>query len=115
MKVSASDRRLSLRYDYKARIRIRMWKSGTPEQRAESENLSASGIYFATNNTIPIGTVVEILLKMPEEITRVPTTEWLCTGHVVRAEAVDSQRGKLGVGVQFDCYEALRPINIEAA
>jgi hypothetical protein len=45
---------------------------------------------------------------MPAEITGRPTTEWRCTGHVVRLEPVDAVRSQLGVGVQFDCYEILR-------
>jgi hypothetical protein len=45
---------------------------------------------------------------MPEEITGEATTEWLCTGHVVRVNPVHSSPGKLGVGVQFDCYQILR-------
>jgi hypothetical protein len=38
-------------------------------------------------------------------ITGRPTTEWLCSGHVVRVEPIESPRGKRGVGVQFDCYD----------
>jgi hypothetical protein len=110
MKVAASDRRLSLRRNFKIPIRIRVWKSAIPEQRNESVNLSERGILFATDSPMPIGTVVEVLLKMPEEITGVPTTEWLCSGHVVRAEPIDSPRGKLGVGVQFDCYQISREL-----
>jgi hypothetical protein len=51
------------------------------------------------------GAKVELLLKMPQEITGVLTSEWLCTGHVVRVELLSSPRGALGVGVKFDCYE----------
>jgi len=54
------------------------------------------------------GATVEILLKMPEEITAEPTNEWRCTGHVVRVEKIDSSRGKIGVGVQFDGHEVSR-------
>jgi hypothetical protein len=110
MKKAASDRRLSLRHNVKTPLRIRIWKSGIPEQRGESENLSERGILFATDTPIPIGTVVEILLKMPEVITGEPTTEWLCSGHVVRVEPIDSPRGKLGVGLQFDCYQIARKL-----
>src|SRR5947209_9988678 len=108
MKIAALDRRLAMRHDLKVSLRVRVWKSEVPEQRTESLNLSAKGIFFATNSVLPIGEVVEVLLKMPEEITGEPTTEWLCAGHVVRVEAVDSPRGKLGVGVQFDCFEIPR-------
>ena len=108
MKVAASDRRLTVRHNIRTPIRIRRWKSATPEERGESENLSEEGILFATDSVIPVGTVLEILLKMPEMITGEPTTEWLCSGHVVRVDPIDSPRGKLGVGVQFDCYHVSR-------
>jgi hypothetical protein len=79
MNIALSDRRVSPRHSFKLPLRIRIWKSAIPEQRTESENLSERerGIY--------------------------PQTEWLCSGHVVRTEPFSSPRGKLGVGVQFDC------------
>ncbi|MGB2590150.1 MAG: PilZ domain-containing protein [Candidatus Acidiferrum sp.] len=108
MKIASSDRRLSRRLSFKTPLRVRIWKSTAPEQRAESLNLSQNGVFFATDSPIREGETVEILLKMPQEITDEPTTEWRCTGHVVRVERVDSARGKMGVGVQFDCYEISR-------
>jgi hypothetical protein len=113
MKVAASDRRLTVRHNLRTPIRIRLWKSATPEQRNESVNLSERGILFATDSPMNIGTVVEVLLKMPEVITGEPTTEWLCSGHVVRVEPIDSPRGRLGVGVQFDCYQIARKLDPE--
>jgi hypothetical protein len=108
MKITSLDRRLSRRLCLKTPLRLRIWKSAQPEESAESLNLSQNGVYFATNSAIREGETVEILLHMPEEITDEPSTEWRCTGHVVRVERVDSARGKLGVGVQFDCYEVSR-------
>ena len=106
--VFSRDRRFSQRHDCKTALRVRVWKSGLPEERAESLNLSQRGIFFASSSRVAEGEVVEILLKMPEEITGQPTTEWRCTGQVVRVESVDSIQGKFGVGVQFYCYEASR-------
>jgi hypothetical protein len=105
VKVTESDRRVSTRHNFNIPIRIRLWKSAVPEQRGQSENLSEGGILFARDAALPIGTVVEVLLKMPELISGKPSTEWLCTGHVVRVEPVDSPRGKVGISVQFDCYQ----------
>jgi Tfp pilus assembly protein PilZ len=110
MKRAKFDRRLSRRLNFKTPLRVRVWKSTAPEQRAESLNLSRHGVFFATDLPIQEGEALEILLKMPEEITAEPTTEWRCTGHVVRVGPVDSSRGKLGVGVQFDCYEVSRAV-----
>jgi hypothetical protein len=102
------DRRLSRRHPLKTALRVRLWKSTLPEQRAESINLSERGIFFITDIPLQQGEAVEVLLKMPEEITGEPTTEWRCTGLVVRVQRVDSPKGKLGVGVRFDCYEVSR-------
>jgi PilZ domain len=103
-----SDRRICLRLPFKTAMRVRVWKSGPDERKAESENLSEQGTFFATDTPVAIGSALEILVKMPEEITGKPATEWRCTGHVVRLQPVDTLRGKFGVGVQFDCYEILR-------
>ncbi len=108
MKVATSNRRIARRLSFQAPLRVRIWKSAVPEWRAESVDLSEKGIFFATDSLLRVGTQVEVRQKMPEEITGDPTTEWVCTGHVVRVEPVDSPAGRLGVGVQFDCYEISR-------
>jgi len=103
------DRRLTRRRDVKARLRVHVWKSAMPEHRAESVNLSERGVFFATDCPMRKGEMVELLFKMPEEITGMPTTEWRCMGHVVRVEAIEPERGRVGVGIQFDFYEVSRP------
>ena len=108
LEVFSRDRRFSQRHNFKTALRVRVWKSGLPEERAESVNLSQRGIFFASSLRIAEGEVVEIPLKMPEEITGQPATEWRCTGQAVRVELADSLKGKFGVGVQFYCYEASR-------
>jgi hypothetical protein len=105
----APDRRSSLRHKVKTALRVRGWKSATPEHRAESIDVSLRGIYFATKSALSEGEIVEILLKMPEKVSGKQTTEWRCTGHVVRVEPLDPREGKLGVGVQFYCYDVSRP------
>ena len=77
-------------------------------QRAESVNLSESGALFNTNLPMTIGSEIEILLKMPEEISRKPTTEWPCAGHIVRLQPGGGPLGTMGVGVEFDYYQVLR-------
>jgi len=108
MKIASSDRRLARRLSFKTPLRVRIWKSKAPVQRTESLNLSQSGIFFASEAPLREGETVEILLNMPEEITDEPATEWRCTGHVVRVERSGELGGKMGVGVQFDCYEISR-------
>ncbi|MCU1243359.1 MAG: hypothetical protein JWO71_4085 [Candidatus Acidoferrum typicum] len=98
MRESYLDRRLNVREDIKTPIRVRIGKSAILEELGESENLSEKGILFATDSVIPVGTALEILLKMPDE--------WLYSGHVVRVEPRTSPRRRFGVAVQFDRYQA---------
>src|SRR5258706_12264869 len=103
-----TDRRLAGRYKVKTPLRVRLWKSTVTEQAGESVNLSQRGIYFATDSLLRKGETVEVYFNMPEEIIGEPTSEWRCTGHVVRTEGIKAAGGKLGGGVQFDCYEGSR-------
>lgn len=105
----ARDRRSTHRHSVKTALRVRVWNSGLPEHRAESVNVSRCGIYFSTRTPLSEGDIVEVLLKMPEEVSGEQTTEWRCTGHVVRVEKADSPKEKAGVGVQFYCYNVSRP------
>jgi hypothetical protein len=108
------DRRLVGRHGVRLPLRVRLWKSAMPEQSAESVNVSQRGIYFATDSILRQGETMEVLFDMPELVIGEPTTEWRCTGHVVRVEAIEHATGKIGVGVQFDCYEVSRSTTIEA-
>jgi PilZ domain len=102
---SVHDHRASRRHDVKTPIRVRLWKSAIPEHTGESENISQDGMYFATDLALSVGTVVEVLLKMPEEVSGEIAAEWRCTGHVVRVETAKLPNGEQVVGVQFDCYQ----------
>ena len=99
------ERRRTERLDLKIQLRVSVLKSTVPEQRIESLNVSAGGVYFPTNLPLLKGTPVRLLFRLPEQITRKPPTDWVCMGHVVHAEPVGFGNGLLGVGVQFDCYE----------
>jgi len=103
------DRRLSRRHDFKTDLRVRVRKSNTGELRAESQNLSQRGVFFATELDLNKVAALDLMLEMPEQITGVPAAQWLCTGHVVRVVPMDSPQGQRGVGVQFDFYEVSRP------
>jgi hypothetical protein len=102
------DRRFATRHAFKTLLRFRIRKSFIPEQRAETQNLSERGVFFATKFPLSVGTVVDLLLKMPQQITGRKTTEWRCMGHVVRVVAETFPEQNLGVGVEFDFYEISR-------
>jgi hypothetical protein len=99
------ERRLATRHALRTPLRFRIRKSSIPEQRAETQNLSERDVFFATKSPLSVGTALELLLKMPQEITGKKTTEWRCTGRVVRVVPQAFHDENLGVGVEFDFYE----------
>jgi PilZ domain-containing protein len=105
--MQTKERRRSERRNLGIRLSVSVLNSTSPEQRTESLNVSAGGMYFATNLPLRRGTGVQLHFKMPEEITHQPPSDWVCMGHVVHVRPVNAPNGQLGVGVQFDCYEVV--------
>lgn len=105
--MNAIERRLAERFSLKIPLRVRILKSASQEQRAESRNLSTRGIYFATNLPLREGTPVHVTFEMPEEVAHKMASEWRCTGHVVHVQPSSSLHEEICVGVAFDCYEIL--------
>ncbi|PYT67147.1 MAG: hypothetical protein DMG41_03180 [Acidobacteria bacterium] len=103
--MTAIERRLAARFDFKLSLCVRIPKSAAPERSAESLNVSAGGICFATDLPLQKGTPVHLVFAMPEEISHKPAAEWHCTGHVVHVQPGLSPQGAICAGVAFDCYE----------
>lgn len=95
------------RFQLRIALRVSVPNTTAGEQRTESLNVSEGGMFFPTNLPLCRGAPVQLVFKMPKEITHKPTTEWMCLAHVVHVRPLSSRKGSLGVGVQFDCYEVL--------
>src|ERR1700747_662439 len=79
------------------------------EEAVSSMNISTRGVYFATDQKVREGLMVQLHLKMPKEIVGDDVEEWSFTGRVAHVEPLSRQNGKSGVGVQFLFYEVPRP------
>jgi hypothetical protein len=103
------NRRLALRHELKMPLRFRVRRvADTSEKVGDSKNISLRGLLLRTTLPLTEGATLDLLMEMPEEVTKVPAALWLCTGHVVRVGA-GAQDGELReVAVQFDFYEVSR-------
>ena len=101
------ERRRTERLNLTIPLSVSVLSSTAPGHETESVNVSAGGICFLTNLPVSRGTGVQLLFKMPEEITRTPASDWVCMGHVVHVRPLSAPDGWLAVGVQFDCYEVV--------
>jgi hypothetical protein len=102
------DRRVTTRHSLRIPLQLRIWGTGGPALRAESVNLSGRGVLLETELPLQVGSTVELHLKLPEEITGQPTTEWRCRGRVVRVVQCFPPSKHLSAGVHFDCVDVTR-------
>lgn len=104
--MTTKERRLVPRHNLRVPLRFRtITKPASPEQKAESLNISKRGVYFATDFPLKVGTPVELFLKMPMEVTGKAPTDLRCTARVVHLER-NKFVGKTGIGVHIEQLEA---------
>ena len=102
------DRRLAPRHSLQIPLQLRIWRACAPAYIAQSVNISGRGVLLDTELPLQVGSAVELHLKLPEDITGQPTTEWRCKGHVVRVVQRVPSNSQLRVGVRFESLDALR-------
>lgn len=84
-------------------------------QFAETCDISASGLCIVADLPLPIGSSVEMFLKMPAEVMGEPARDWCCRGRVVRVGDSDPVRRTKCIAVKFLYYEVLRKTTDYAA
>jgi len=77
-------------------------------------NICSHGVYFATEQKLPKGVLIQVHLKMPSGSGgrrggRRGNGVWCFTGRVAHVESLGPTNNKLGVGVHFLYYEVPRP------
>ena len=103
------DRRTSRRLIMKVPLRFRPMKAASiPEEAAASMNISTHGVFFATEQKVSKGLMLQVHLKMPKEIVGDDVEEWSFTGCVAHVEPLGATNEMSGVGVQFLYYEVPR-------
>ena len=71
-----------------------------------TENLSMRGAYIFTETQLSTGTMVEMTLTLPSEITLSEEMRVRCQARVLRATSAD-EKSKPGAAVHFESYEYL--------
>jgi hypothetical protein len=74
-----------------------------------SENVSRSGVLFRGSASIPSGTVVEVVLEMPVEVTGQAGSNVLCFGTVVRTTAIE-KTDEFHIALSVSGYEFLQSL-----
>ncbi len=61
-----------------------------------TENVSGSGILFRSQEALPVGSLMNLNIHLPDQMNPIP-----CEGRVVRAETVKNDPSSFNIGVSF--------------
>jgi|SRR5713101_6990737 len=106
--MSNANRRASHRFIMKVPLRLRSVKAPPlAECAVQSMNISTRGVYFATDLPLREGQLIQVLFRMPEEISESGGNERRFTCRVAHVQPHGFANGMSGVGVQFLYYELM--------
>jgi PilZ domain len=88
-------------------MRLRHATKATPEHQCETINVSMLGACFSAEVAPEVGDLVQVLIELPENVTRKQTAHYCFTARVVHVEKDRPVSGTNSVGVNFYSYERL--------
>jgi PilZ domain len=100
-----ADRREARRFNMTLPMRLLPPDSHSPELKAQTRDVSYRGLYFLAEAQFKIGSAIEFVLTLPEQVTRSGDVNIRCHGQVVRIES--TYNGRMGVAAKIDRYEFL--------
>jgi hypothetical protein len=95
------------RFDMRLPASIRMGERGPDEVLTETQNVSARGVFFYLDRTVPEGTRIEVTMTFPPHVTLTDPVRVRFTARVVRVEA-PLPVSRVGVAALIEEYEFLR-------
>lgn len=105
--MNASDKRRARRFPMTLPVIIRAEETNEEKANTKTVNISSTGVYFEFGSELDVGSPVEFMLTLPEQITKAGSVQIKCIGKVVR---VDRGNGGVGVAATIERYEFLREL-----
>ena len=90
--MSDADRREARRFNMTLPMRLLSRDSNSPELKGQTRDVSYRGLYFLAEANFKIGSAIEFVLTLPEQVTRSGDVNIRCQGKVVRTEPTQNGR-----------------------
>jgi PilZ domain-containing protein len=98
-----ADRREARRFNMTLPVRLLPRDSQSQELRAQTRDVSYRGLYFLAEAAFPLGTPIEFVITLPQQVTRATDVNIRCHGQVVRVEP--THNGRTGIAAKIERYE----------
>jgi hypothetical protein len=107
-----ADRREARRFTMSLPMRVMPPEGLKKELSVQTRDVSYRGLYFLADAKFAIGSEIEFVITLPEQITQSGDVNIRCQGQIVRVEP--SEDGRIGIAAKIARYEFL-PVAATAA
>ena len=107
-----SERRVARRFTMSLPLRVLPSEPLSSEFRTQTRDVSYQGLYFLAQAKFEVGSEIEFVLTLPQQVSQNGAVDIRCRGQIVRAEATSN--GQMGVAAKIERYEFL-PATASAA
>lgn len=105
-----TERRTTRRYDLSLPIIIRVPAEKTLDrQTGKTRDISTRGLYFVMDQDLEAGSVLDLTLTLPAEVTRGTDVFVHASGKVIRVEPrIEEGNTRMGVAAVIERYDIVR-------
>lgn len=100
------EQRRSQRFQLALPLTLVRSSRGEINRLGETRNVSSTGVYFVVGETVELGSLLEFVVTLPDEISMAGPVQLVCRGKVTRVEQQEESR--VGVAATIERYEFLR-------
>ena len=98
-----ADRREARRFNMTLPLRVLSHDSQGAALAAHTRDVSYRGLYFLAESNFDVGSEIEFVITLPQQVTQSGDVNIRCLGHIVRIEPTSN--GRKGIAAKIERYE----------
>jgi hypothetical protein len=98
-----AERREARRFTMSLPLRVLPATAKDRELNASTRNVSYRGLYFLAESNFKVGTEINFVITLPQQVTQSQDVNIQCHGEIVRVEP--SGNGRTGIAARISRYE----------
>ena len=101
--VDGAERREARRFTMSLPMRVYPRESKGREMEAHTRDVSYRGLFFVADANFKVGSEIEFVITLPQQVTQSSDVNIRCLGEVVRVEPTEN--GRAGIAAKIARYE----------
>jgi PilZ domain len=100
-----AERREARRFTMTLPLRVLPREPQAAELATHTRDVSYRGLYFLAEATFDVGSEIDFVITLPQQVTQSGDVNIRCRGQIVRVE--QNSNGRVGIAAKIDRYEFL--------